>query len=164
MYTIYKVLPEDDRNLQMFMNQVVLKARFPEVIGISVKSSRSRALVFDFLMVNFFIHTILLRTEAMRENADIVLRYESQSDRCDRTLCRCYFYSTTILQNKIRSISAKIYYAQHNRPNIGDSIARYRGPQWPLISIENFTLTDVRRFSIANEVRAIIFNYLDKNY
>lgn len=60
MYTIYKVLPED-RNFQMFMNpMVVLKVRFPEVIGISVESSRSRALVFDFLMVNFFIHTILL--------------------------------------------------------------------------------------------------------
>lgn len=68
MYNIYKVLPEDTGNLQIIMNSaVVLKVRFPEVIGISVKTSRPRALVFDFLVMNFFIHTILLRTNSAKE-------------------------------------------------------------------------------------------------
>lgn len=68
MYTIYKVLLEDKQEPSDIHPTVVLKARFPEMIGISVESSRSRALVFDFLMVNFFIHTIFLWTKAMWEN------------------------------------------------------------------------------------------------
>lgn len=64
MYTIYKVVLPEDKKLQMFMNGGVgfLEIelfRFPEVIRISVQSSRLRALVFDFLVVKYFIHTIL---------------------------------------------------------------------------------------------------------
>lgn len=58
----------------MFMNSTValeLLLRFPEVIGISVESSRSRTLVFDFLVMNLFIHTILLRTQRQRREGTL---------------------------------------------------------------------------------------------
>ena len=60
-----------------------LKVRFPKVIGIRVEPSRSWALVFDFLMVNFFIHTILLWTNDGKEHCTIFW-YKKQSARCER--------------------------------------------------------------------------------
>lgn len=82
IYSIYKVLPEDVI-IQYFIKKSAARSRvnlrifrFPEVIGVSVQPFGPRALVFYFLAVDLFIHTILL--QHIKNNKQLLKLYQSQ--------------------------------------------------------------------------------------